>query len=589
MRRNLRGVQTVHKVIHQIACVLKSDREPEQPVGYSVRFVRATDVSDVGRLDAVQEAADGKFLRENVGRVRMNPYTLPHRHAQSVFFFMAREACMSLALLAVAISAGCVTPSLGAQQPRPAQQAPPVRAPELSGAVGVVLDSINGGVLAGATILLEGTGVSARTDTAGEFRLDSISPGTHRLVLRHPLADSIGFEIASAPIEMLPGRYAVVAMAVPSSATLRRILCSPRDTSSETAILVGRVTDPETDSAIVGARVSFLYQHLLISGDSGVRRTNRLRETTTGNDGRYAICGLPQEVAGTLQAVNYSLATPEVPIRRGDRSILFRNLTIARVPRVALQGAQPPGAALAAPSDVSPSTGYPPRSGRAVLEGRVVDTDGAVVAGAQVTVVGTAELAVTGEDGTFALDGLPSGTSEVVARKIGLAAASGIVELTTREPQRVTLTLNKALAQTLETVTVRAPMAERLRRVGFEDRRRVGLGRFMDAEQIERRQPMHVTDVLRSFPGFRIVESESGRTIVPVRSATGQSASCVNIFVDGARVDMPDPGDMDRMFHVSEIAAVETYAGDFAPQQFTVPARTCATIVIWTKAKLDER
>ncbi|MDO8595076.1 MAG: carboxypeptidase regulatory-like domain-containing protein, partial [Sulfuricaulis sp.] len=420
-------------------------------------------------------------------------------------------------LLAVAISAGWA-PSLDAQQPRPAQQAPPVRAAEMSGAVGVVLDSINGGVLAGATILLEGTGASARTDNAGAFRFDSISPGTHRLVLRHPLADSIGFEIASAPIEMLPGRYVVVAMAVPSSATLRRILCSPRDTSSEIAMLVGRVTDPETDSAVVGARVSFLYQHLLISGDSGVRRTNRLRETITRDDGMYAICGLPPEVTGTLQGLYDSVATPEVPIRRGDRSVLFRNLTIARVPRGALEGGQPPDAAVAAPGDASPSAEHPPRSGRAVLEGRVVDVDGAAVAGAQVTVVGTVKLTIANEDGTFTLDGLPSGTNEVVARKIGFTPASEIVELTTRVPQRVRLTLNRALAQTLETVTVRAPMAERLRRIGFDDRRRMGLGRFMDAEQIERRQPMHVTDILRSFPGFRIVESESGRTIVPVRS-----------------------------------------------------------------------
>jgi hypothetical protein len=40
----------------------------------------------------------------------------------------------------------------------------------------------------------------------------------------------------------------------------------------------------------------------------------------------------------------------------------------------------------------------------------------------------------------------------------------------------------------------------------------MGLGRFIDAEQIERRQPMNVTDIIRFFPGFRIVESEFGRT-----------------------------------------------------------------------------
>lgn len=57
---------------------------------------------------------------------------------------------------------------------------------------------------------------------------------------------------------------------------------------------------------------------------------------------RYAeFCGLPLEVAGTLQALHDSVPTPEVPIRRGDRSVLFRNLTIARGPPATREAAQP--------------------------------------------------------------------------------------------------------------------------------------------------------------------------------------------------------------------------------------------------------
>lgn len=134
-----------------------------------------------------------------------------------------------------------------------------------------------------------------------------------------------------------------------------------------------------------------------------------------------------------------------------------------------------------------------------------------------------------------------------------------------------------------------SPIAARLQRVGFTDRRRMGLGRFIDAEQIERRQPMSVTDIIRFFPGFRIVESEFGRTLVPTRSVSGQSANCINLFVDHARWDLNEPGDLDRALSVNEVAAVETYAGGYVPQEFAVPIKNSAAIVVWTKAKLDEK
>jgi hypothetical protein len=203
-------------------------------------------------------------------------------------------------------------------------------------------------------------------------------------------------------------------------------------------------------------------------------------------------------------------------------------------------------------------------------------------------VAGTVQNTVTTADGTFTLQNLPSGTSEVLARKIGFDPASAIVDLTARHPSELTLTLARATT-TLTPVTVTGSMEARLQRVGFDDRRKIGLGRYMNAEEIERRQPMSVTDIIHFFPGFRIVESEFGSSIVPTRSVSGQSSNCINLFVDHALWDLSEPGDLDRAVNVNEIAAVETYAGDYVPQEFAVPNKTCATIVIWTKAKLDEK
>ncbi len=459
----------------------------------------------------------------------------------------------------------------------------------VSGALGVVADSIHGGALANATILVEGTRLSATSNAAGEFRFDSIPPGTRRFVLRHPVVDSIGLDIVSAPIELAAGRVALVALAVPSSATLRRILCEPRDTLGGPAMIRGRVTDPDTDIAVTGAKVSFVYYVIRVSKDSGLTRQPRLREATTSADGTYAICELPLEMAGTLMAVKEPAMTPEVPIRRGVTEVVFRNLTLPSGVATAATTVTP--ATAVAPDSaraVSVTPAVPVRVGRAVVEGRVIGVDHLGIAGAQVAVAGTTQHAVTGADGTFTIQNLPSGTSQVLARKIGFEPGSAIVDATARAPRQVTLTLTKATT-TLTAVTVTAPMAARLQRVGFADRRRMGLGRYMDAQEIEHRQPMNVTDIIHYFPGFRIVQSEFGSSIVPTRSVSGQSANCINLFVDHAMWDLSDPGDLDRAVNVNEIAAVETYAGGYVPQEFAVPNRSCATIVIWTKTKLDEK
>jgi hypothetical protein len=359
----------------------------------------------------------------------------------------------------------------------------------------------------------------------------------------------------------------------------------PRDTVGGPAIMRGRVTDPDTDIAIAGAKVSFVYSVVEITKEQGVKRYERLREATTRVDGTYAICGLPLNVAGTLMAAKEPAMTPEIPIRRGMGEIVFRNLTLRNE---AGTGTVPPSMAILTDTPRRAAVVAPASAGNAVIDGRVFGVDRVGIAGAQVAVAGTVQNTVTRGDGTFTIEHLPSGTSQVIARKIGFTPASAIVDLTARQARHVILTLTK-VTPTLADVTVVAPIEARLRRVGFTERRRMGLGRFIDAQEIERRQPVSVTDIIRFFPGFRIVDSQFGRTVVPARSVSSQSANCISLFVDHALWDLSEPGDLDRAFNVNDVAAVETYAGGYSPQEFAVPNKNCATIVIWTKTKLDEK
>ena len=475
-----------------------------------------------------------------------------------------------------------ITHALDAQSAPPAPLARP--AAGAAGVLGIVADSIRGGGLAGAEVLIEGTRLIMRADNSGEFRFDSVPPGLRRFLLRHPLVDSIGIDIVSAPISLTAGNLAVVALAVPSAATLRRLLCAARDTADGTVMIRGRVADPDTDAPIAGAKVSFLYSQLRVSTDSGLRRVPRLRESTTRSDGTYTICGLPGDVAGTISASHNGSSTPEVPLVRTEADILFRPLGIEAKPTlVAMAAIRGDSIRVSTDSAIVVTV----RQGHAKLEGRVVGPDSQPLADVQVAVTGTPQLAYTRADGSFTIEGLPSGTHEVLARRIGYAPASTIVELTAREPRTVRLALTRT--PTLEPVRVVASLSARLERNGFYDRRKRGVGRFMDAEEIARRAPKQTTDIIRQIPGFRIIESEFGRRIEVTRVMSGQRGFCLNVFVDRARWEMNDAGDLDRALQVNEIAAIETYAGDFVPQEFVVPTKYCPTIVIWTKTRLDEK
>jgi uncharacterized protein YfaS (alpha-2-macroglobulin family) len=84
--------------------------------------------------------------------------------------------------------------------------------------VGRVVDGRNGGLLGGATVAVEGTGLTTTTDDAGRFRISSVAAGTHTLVVTMegyaPAREQVSVaEAAPAPlrISLVPLRVAELA------------------------------------------------------------------------------------------------------------------------------------------------------------------------------------------------------------------------------------------------------------------------------------------------------------------------------------------------------------------------------------------
>jgi len=327
--------------------------------------------------------------------------------------------------------------------------------------------------------------------------------------------------------------------------------CPPGGVVRAPAILFGRVLDADTDAPLAGANVSLVYTDSLAQPPA-----ERVRRARSADDGTFAICGLPERIAGTVQAARGALTTPEVPIAFTDRLLGGAVLTL----------------------NVSGAT-------RAVLQGRVLARSGAPVAGAQVAVEGTSANAVTGADGAFSLSGLPSGTHTTVARKIGYAPATVAVNLTTLRPREVTVTMSDA--RLLEAVRVVGKLDDALKQIGFEDRKRFGRGRFISPEEVEQRNPLLFTDLLQTVPGLTVRSSGSGRVVQATRNTGLSEAGCVIIFVDHARFEQMQPGDLDEAFHAVNVGAVEIYSSPAdVPAEFQVSGRACTTIAMWTKTKL---
>src|SRR5881397_3596710 len=73
------------------------------------------------------------------------------------------------------------------------------QSPRTSRIVGIVIDSIHSSGLAGADVMLSGSGSTVTTDSLGRFVIDSLAPGTYQVGVFHPLLESLGLTLTTKP------------------------------------------------------------------------------------------------------------------------------------------------------------------------------------------------------------------------------------------------------------------------------------------------------------------------------------------------------------------------------------------------------
>lgn len=454
-----------------------------------------------------------------------------------------------LTLALVVAAALLLGPPLSAQTPKTGQ----------AQIVGVVLDSVNGGFLRNASILLEPAQRSTESDSTGRFKFDSVAPGTYRLGVFHPVLDALDVSIATRPFQTAADSATVVILAVPSPATIVKSRCAGRKAGDGASAILGHVADPETLQPVAGVEVSVAWTEIEVSRSVGLRNTPHVVFDTTDTNGAYRLCGLPSSLAANLKARRGAAVTSEIPVSLGNRSIEVQGRSL-----------------LLSKEDSTIRTGSAAVSGVVELEGNPPNLV------SRVEVEGTDIATVTNEKGEFSMRNLPSGTHNILARHIGFAVQTATVDLNSREPQRVTLKLPKYVA-VMDPVLVTARRNVALDKVGFNTRKKSGAGYFLDSDRIARMHAFYVADILRMVPGLRVVSGPRGEQVV---TSPRDIHPCVDYWVDDVPFHEIEPGDVNNFISGGEIVAAEIYQSGLAPPQYTRGGMGCTTIVLWTRFRI---
>lgn len=221
------------------------------------------------------------------------------------------------------------------------------------------------------------------------------------------------------------------------------------------------------------------------------------------------------------------------------------------------------------------------------LRGLVVSSDGGLpVAGAEI-LVPSGVRAVTDSAGRFRIAGLEPGRLRFDLRLPELPSRTLEVGIEAGSVTRVVLRVSPRIvpAPVLD-VVVRSATTRKGKLAGFYRRRARGIGAFIDRDEIERRDPREVSDLLRSVPGIDVAPGPGSTGRIEMSRSSGVLAhrDCrVAYFVDGLRIPPENAFHLDEL-SPRELEAIEVYRGvSEVPAIFLRTGEECGVVAVWTR------
>jgi hypothetical protein len=244
------------------------------------------------------------------------------------------------------------------------------------------------------------------------------------------------------------------------------------------------------------------------------------------------------------------------------------------------------------------------------LQGRIVAEDGRPVAGAELALTALGLRAVSDSAGRVRIAGIPIGEHDVVVRAVGYAPESTTVVFDAAYVLSREFTLRRG-AQALAGVRVTgeaapAPASE------FEERRRLGVGQFVDRDVLAAASNRKLGDVLAAVPGVSVrrgggrawiasargvqsgacafCRTGSGPTLDPADRAAGARPACyMDVYLDGQLVFDSAARGGAPLFDINTldpdaIEGIEVYTSVAqVPTRYNRTANGFGVMLIWTR------
>ena len=233
----------------------------------------------------------------------------------------------------------------------------------------------------------------------------------------------------------------------------------------------------------------------------------------------------------------------------------------------------------------------------AVIIGRVLSDSGVVIVGAEVVLNGPQNLLRTDDKGEFRFTRVPAGFQVIGVRMPGFAVRVDTIEVEDAGEIRREFKLSR-IETTLPKVPVTTTPLDR-KLVEFYERRKLGVGRFLDSAEFANTRGTRMSDRLARFPGL-LMQRGRGSEMFVTNTRTrkpgepGSRSMCrAMVWLDG--VNLGTEYNVNQL-EPSIVAAVEWYAGSLnvpaklaAQPRFSANATTsqmelyCGVLVIWLR------
>ena len=219
------------------------------------------------------------------------------------------------------------------------------------------------------------------------------------------------------------------------------------------------------------------------------------------------------------------------------------------------------------------------------------------LAGVEITDDRRGIVARSSANGRYALPNLSEGLQRIHVRLLGYRPVDMLVRITAGQSKSMDIVLVR-MPVALDTVAVkeRSTLGVGVGFEAFDERRRLGFGKFVDSTELRTMEHRRVVDLMRQFPGVKVYipspPNHFKRVLVSSR-VEGRFPCLLDVVMDGALIHRSPgptaPPEFESAFDlttidVANLAGIEIYrSAAEIPGVFNGATAACGVLVLWTR------